>query len=219
MKRIAVLASGGGSNLGALLDYFDGHPAAKVAFVASDKKDAGALQRASARGVPSSVIHDPADGAALTQQLESHGTEILALAGYLKLVPMQTTVRYGGAILNVHPALLPYHGGPGMYGKRVHRAVLAAGEKESGATVHFVDAIYDHGTPVAWARVPVEPNDTPDSLAARVLVGEHYLLPRVVHAVAIGAIRLAGSGAVVVTSAAAPIFGPPPEGVSLRLAG
>jgi phosphoribosylglycinamide formyltransferase-1 len=220
MKRIAVLASGSGSNLGALLDYFEATPgAARVSFVASDKKDAGALQRAGERRVPSAVIADPSDGDALTQLLESHGTDILVLAGYLKLVPLRATVRFGGAVVNVHPALLPFHGGPGMYGKRVHRAVLAAGEKESGATVHFVDAQYDHGAPIAWARVPVEPGDTPETLAARVLRGEHYALPRVVHAMAIGAIRLAGSGAVVVTHAAEELFANPPDGVSLRLAG
>lgn len=220
MKRIAVLASGGGSNLGALLDYFDAHPTvAAVARVVSNKAACGALERAGARGIATRVLADPADGATLTRLLETAGTDILVLAGYLKLVPLQATVRYGGAVVNVHPALLPFHGGPGMYGQRVHRAVLDAGEAESGATVHFVDAHYDHGAPVAWARVPVEPGDTPASLAARVLVGEHFLLPRVVHALAIGAIRLAGSGAVVVTSAAARLFENPPPGVGVRLAG
>jgi formyltetrahydrofolate-dependent phosphoribosylglycinamide formyltransferase len=220
MKRVSVLASGGGSNLGALLAYFDAHPdVARVAFVASDRRDAGALPRAADRGLPTAVIGAPHDGAALTQLLEARGTDVLVLAGYLRLVPMQTTVRYGGNVVNVHPALLPFHGGPGMYGKRVHRAVLAAGEKESGATVHFVDAQYDHGAPIAWARVPVEADDTAESLAARVLIGEHFVLPRVVHAIAIGAIRLASNGAVVVTSAAAPLFADPPSPVSVRLAG
>lgn len=219
MKRIAVLASGGGSNLGALLDYFGQNPVARVAFVASDRVEAGALQRARDHRVPSAVIADPSDGGALIQLLEQHGTDLLVLAGYLRLVPLQTTVRFGGAVLNVHPALLPFHGGPGMYGKRVHRAVIAAGETESGATVHFVDAQYDHGAPVAWAHVPVAADDTAETLAARVLVGEHFALPRAVHAVAIGAVRLAGNGAVVVTTAAAPLFSNPPEGVTVRLAG
>ena len=220
MKRIGVLASGGGSNVGALLDYFDDHPGvARVAVVASNKKEAGALARASERRVPATTLADPDDGAALVRLLQSHEVDILVLAGYLKLVPMQVTVRYGGATVNVHPALLPYHGGPGMYGIRVHRAVLAKNESESGATVQFVDAQYDHGAPIAWGRVPVEPGDTPESLAARVLVAEHFVLPRVVHALAIGAIRLAGSGAVIVTNAAAPLFDSPPPNVGVRLAG
>jgi phosphoribosylglycinamide formyltransferase-1 len=222
MKRVAVMASGGGSNLGALLDYIDTLPSPaplRVGVVVSNKAGSGALARAAERRIPGLVLSDPSDGSALTSALESHGTEILVLAGYMKLVPMQTTVRYGGAIVNVHPALLPYHGGPGMYGMRVHRAVLAKGETESGATVHFVDAQYDHGAPIAWGRVHVDPADTPESLAARVLTAEHFVLPRVVHALAIGAVRLASSGAVIVTGAAASLFENPPDGVGLRLAG
>ncbi len=221
MKRIAVLASGGGSNLGALLEYLDQcspSPAA-VRLVVSDKPDAGALERARARGIATAVLTDPADANALSTVLAQYDTDIVVLAGYLKLVPMQVTVRYAGAMVNVHPALLPAHGGPGMYGKRVHRAVLAAGEHESGATVHFVDHHYDRGAAVAWARVAVEPGDTEQSLADRVLIGEHFLLPRVVHAIAVGAIRLATSGAVVVTAAARPLFEHPPPPVTMRLVG
>jgi phosphoribosylglycinamide formyltransferase-1 len=222
MKRVAVMASGGGSNLGALLEYFESLPApgaARVAVVVSNKEGSGALARAAERRIPGLLLSNPDDGAALTSALEQHGTDILVLAGYMKLVPMRTTVRYAGAIVNVHPALLPYHGGPGMYGMRVHRAVLARGETESGATVHFVDAQYDHGAPIAWGRVQVDAADTPETLAARVLAAEHFILPRVVHALAIGAVRLAGSGAVIVTNAAEPIFANPPAGIGLRLAG
>ncbi len=221
MKRIAVLASGGGSNLGALLEYLDGcAPApAAVRLVVSDKPTAGALERARTRGIAAATLADPADANALSALLAQYDTDIVVLAGYLKLVPMQVTVRYAGAMVNVHPALLPAHGGPGMYGKRVHRAVLAAGERESGATVHFVDHHYDRGAAVAWARVPVEPGDTEESLALRVLIGEHFLLPRAVHAIAIGAIRLASSGAVVVTQGAASLFENPPPPVAIRLVG
>jgi phosphoribosylglycinamide formyltransferase-1 len=222
MKRVAVMASGGGSNLGALLEYLDGLPSpapARVGVVVSNKRDSGALARAAERRIPGMVLADPGDGAALTAALEQRGTDILVLAGYMKLVPMQTTVRYSGAIVNVHPALLPYHGGPGMYGMRVHRAVIARGETESGATVHFVDAQYDHGAPIVWGRVHVDAGDTPETLAARVLTAEHFILPRVVHALAIGAVRLAGSGAVVVTADAPSLFEHPPPGVSVRLSG
>ena len=108
------------------------------------------------------------------------------LAGYLKLVPAAVIARYRGRIINIHPALLPAFGGPGMYGRRVHEAVLASGARESGATVHLVDEVYDRGAILAQARVPVLPGDTPERLAARVLEVEHRLLPAVVLAAAAG---------------------------------
>lgn len=222
MKRVAVLASGGGSNLGALIAYLESlpHPApASVCVVLSDRAGTGALERAAAAGIAGAVIPDVADGPAIVALLERHAVDIVVLAGYLKLVPMHVTVRYAGAIVNVHPGLLPGYGGDGMYGKRVHRAVLAAGDRESGATVHFVDSRYDHGAPIARALVPVRPDDSPESLAARVLVAEHYLLPRVVHAVATGVIALGSSGALLVGAAAADLFHDPPDGVAVRLAG
>ena len=104
----------------------------------------------------------------------------MVLAGYLKLVPPSVVARFRGRMINIHPALLPDFGGPGMYGHHVHEAVLASGAKESGATVHFVDDAFDRGAIIAQERVRVEPGDTPDTLAARVLEAEHRLLPRVV---------------------------------------
>ncbi len=222
MKRVAVFASGGGSNLGALLDYASALPSPApfaIRVVLTDRPAAGAVQRARTAGVATEIIRDPSDGAAINELLERHSTDIVVLAGYLKLVPMHVTVRYAGAIINVHPALLPGHGGAGMYGMRVHRAVLAAGDAESGATVHFVDSRYDRGAPIVRARVPVEPGDDEHVLAARVLVAEHFILPRVVHAVALGVIALGSSGALLVSAGAAPLFADPPTGVSVRLAG
>lgn len=222
MKRIAVFASGGGSNLGALMAYCAAlpHPApASIGVVLSDRAGCGALQRAAAEGIATEVLTDVGDGSAIVALLERHSVDIVVLAGYLRLVPMQVTVRYAGAIVNVHPGLLPNYGGDGMYGKRVHRAVLAAGDQESGATVHFVDSRYDHGAPIARALVPVMEGDSADSLAARVLIAEHYLLPRVVHAVATGVIALGSSGALLVGAAAAPLFRDSPDGVTVRLAG
>ncbi|MFI5246760.1 MAG: formyltransferase family protein, partial [Gemmatimonadales bacterium] len=105
--------------------------------------------------------------------------------GYLRLVPPEVTERWRGRIVNIHPALLPRFGGPGMYGRRVHEAVIAAGDRESGATVHHVDHVYDRGAIIAQERVPVEPGDTPDSLAARVLAAEHRLYPRTIQVLAI----------------------------------
>ncbi|MDA1081964.1 MAG: phosphoribosylglycinamide formyltransferase [Gemmatimonadetes bacterium] len=222
MKNVAVIASGGGSNLGALLSYLASLPdpaPAQVRVVLSDRADAGALIRARDAGIAAEVIPDVYDGAALSARLEGHDTHMVVLAGYLKLVPMHVTVRYAGAIVNVHPALLPAHGGEGLYGARVHRAVLAAGDAESGATVHFVDSRYDRGAPIVRAHVPVAPDDTAETLAARVLVAEHFVLPRAVHALSVGIIALGSSGALLVGANAAPLFAGPPSGVTIRLAG
>jgi formyltetrahydrofolate-dependent phosphoribosylglycinamide formyltransferase len=182
--RVAVLASGGGTNLQALLDTCVGAAPARVVLVASDKADAGALARARAAGVETHVIADPADGKALTRLLQAKGADLVVLAGYLKLVPTDTVSAFDGRMINIHPALLPAFGGPGMYGIRVHRAVLASGATISGATVHLVNAEYDRGPIVAQWPVPVQPGDTPEALAARILEVEHRLLPDVVLAAA-----------------------------------
>jgi phosphoribosylglycinamide formyltransferase-1 len=178
--RIAVAVSGGGSNLQALLDTLPPRGPAQVVLALSNSAKAGGLARAEAKGVTTAVFRDHASGAEWLALLEAHGIDLIVLAGYLKLVPREVTARYRGRILNIHPALLPAFGGPGMYGKRVHGAVLAAGVSESGCTVHLVDEEYDRGEILAQARVPVLPNDTAESLAARVLAEEHKLLPRVV---------------------------------------
>ena len=182
--RVAVLASGGGSNLQALLDACTGNAPARVVLVLSNNADAGALKRARAAGVAAGVIDNPADGVAITRSLRNARAELVVLAGYLKLVPAGTVRAYDGRMINIHPALLPAFGGPGMYGAKVHRAVLQSGASESGATVHLVTMEYDRGAIVAQARVPVLPGDTPESLAARVLKAEHRVLPAVVLAAA-----------------------------------
>jgi folate-dependent phosphoribosylglycinamide formyltransferase PurN len=123
--------------------------------------------------------------------------DLVALAGYLQLVPADVTRRFAGRLLNVHPALLPDFGGPGMYGARVHRAVIAAGARTSGPSAHFVDDVYDHGPVIARWPVPVKPGDDERTLAARVLRAEHLLYPRVVDAVAAGEVRLGDDGRVV----------------------
>ena len=182
--RVAVCISGGGSNLGALLDAFPPGSDAEIVLVLSNRAEAGGLDRARSRGVPAVVLRDPDDASEWVRHLEAHGADIVVLAGYLKLVPAGVVARWRGRIINVHPALLPAFGGPGMYGLRVHRAVLASGAAQSGATVHLVDEEYDRGTVLAQARVPVEPGDTPERLAERVLELEHRLLPAVVRAAA-----------------------------------
>jgi formyltetrahydrofolate-dependent phosphoribosylglycinamide formyltransferase len=192
--RIAVLASGRGSNLEALFETFAGRADARIVLVASDRAAAQALERASARGVETAVIA-PDDEATMLALLERARVDWIVLAGYLRRIPVGVVRRYRNRILNIHPALLPAHGGKGMYGERVHRAVIEAGEKTSGASVHLVDEEYDRGSVVAQVEVPVEPGDTPATLAARVLEVEHWLLPAVVVAAAEGRIRVEGGRA------------------------
>ena len=199
--RIAVLASGGGSNLQAILDHLSALGESRhgdVVLVASNRPDAGALARAERAGIDRVVLHSPhaPDGAELGAALAAHDIALVALAGYMRLIPPEVTIAYRGHMLNVHPALLPDFGGPGMYGPRVHRAVLQAGVLLSGPSVHFVDEAYDHGAVIAQWPVPVLPQDDEHSLAARVLRAEHLLYPRVIDAVASGEVRLGDDGRV-----------------------
>ena len=143
------------------------------------------------------TLRDPRDGDALLALLSAHDVDLVVLAGYLKLVPRAVVARFRGRMLNVHPALLPSFGGEGMYGQRVHQAVLDAGARVSGVTVHFVDDHYDRGPIIAQWPVPVYATDFAETLAHRVLRVEHLLLPRVVQAVADGRVRLAPDGSVV----------------------
>ncbi|PYP58360.1 MAG: phosphoribosylglycinamide formyltransferase [Gemmatimonadetes bacterium] len=176
--RVAVFVSGGGTNLQALLDALHDSPVARVTRVISNRPDAGALTRARRAGVPTTVLRDPSDPTEVQSALAD--AQLVVLAGYLKLVHASVVARFRGRIINIHPALLPDFGGPGMYGQRVHEAVLASGAKESGATVHFVDEAFDRGAIIAQERVPVRQGDTAETLAARVLEAEHRLLPKVV---------------------------------------
>jgi len=199
--RIAVLASGGGSNLQAILDHLAALDEARhgdVVLVASNRPDAGALARAERAGIPRVVLRSPhaPDGEELDVVLAAHDAQLVTLAGYMRLVPPQVTAAYRGRMLNVHPALLPEFGGAGMYGPRVHRAVIAAGAALSGPSVHFVDEVYDHGALIAQWPVPVLAQDDAHSLATRVLRAEHLLYPRVVEAVAAGEVRLGEGGRV-----------------------
>ena len=200
MKRIAVLASGGGTNLQAMLDHFDscGTPAGEVVVVASDRQSAGALERARVHHIPTAIVQarSSAAGQPLDDILDEHRIDMIALAGYLRLVPERTVDRYRGRIVNIHPALLPAFGGAGMYGPRVHQAVLDSGATVSGATAHFVDHAYDRGPVIVQWPVPVFADDTADTLAARVLRVEHVLYPLAIDAVAGGRISLDETGAV-----------------------
>jgi phosphoribosylglycinamide formyltransferase 1 len=182
--RVAVAVSGRGTNLEALLRALGPEAPARVVLVLSNRADAPASERAARQGIATVTLRDHADGREWLSSLERHGVDLLVLAGYVKLVPADVIARYRGRILNVHPALLPAFGGEGMYGRRVHEAVLASGARESGATVHLVDEVYDRGAILGQVRVPVLPGDDPETLASRVLEAEHRLLPAAVLAAA-----------------------------------
>lgn len=182
--RLAVFASGGGSNFAAMLTAIDeGRLAAEPVLLVADRPGIGAIEKAETRGVPVAVV-PPSEFAdeegfaeALLTVLGEHEAEIVALAGYLKKVPVPVVRAYRQRMLNIHPALLPSFGGHGMFGLRVHEAVLAYGCRVTGATVHLVDEEYDTGPILLQGCVSVMADDTPRTLAARVLLMEHQLYP------------------------------------------
>lgn len=185
--RIAVFISGSGTNLQSIIDncQSDFIPGEVVLVVSSSKKAYG-LERAKAAGIDGEVWRRKRfrDGETadkyLVDLLAKYRVDLIALAGYLKMVPPVVVSQYRGRIVNIHPALLPKYGGKGMYGYHVHRAVVESGDKESGASIHIVDEIYDHGRILAQEKVPVFPEDTPEELASRVLKVEHKLYPRII---------------------------------------
>ena len=181
VKRIAILASGSGSNAQCLVEHFRGHAAAEVVLIGCDQPNAGVLQRAWDLGVPSYLFNGAQlkDGTVL-HELQGLQVDLIVLAGFLRLIPAAMVQACPGRILNIHPALLPKYGGKGMYGQRVHEAVIAAGERESGITIHLVNEHYDEGEHLFQARCAVLPEDTPDTLAQRIHTLEHAHFPRVV---------------------------------------
>jgi len=181
MVRIAILASGSGSNARQIMAHFSGSPLAQVALVGCDQPGAGVLQRAWDMGVPS-FLFSPAElrDGTLQHELASAGINLLLLAGFMRLLPPELVRAWPGRILNIHPSLLPKYGGKGMYGHRVHQAVLAAGEKESGITIHLVNERYDEGKVLFQAKCPVLPGDDAETLAARIHGLEHAHYPVVV---------------------------------------
>lgn len=181
--RFAVLASHEGTTLQAVLDgCSDGTLPGEVVLVLSNNSNSGALRRAQAASVPTMHISgkthpDPADcDAAMLAALEEARVDWLLLLGYMKKLGPQILSKYAGRIINTHPALLPKYGGQGFYGRKVHEAVIAAGDSESGATVHLVDAEYDTGPLLSQVRVPLVPGETADSLEAKVKTAEQKLL-------------------------------------------
>ena len=187
-SRLAVLASGRGSNLQAIIDHFDNlarERIARVVLVASNRPDSPALIRAATASIDIAPFSADDDGSELLNLLREFRIDLVVLAGYLKRIPPKVIREYAGRIMNIHPALLPAFGGEGMYGARVHEAVIASGAEETGVTVHLVDDDYDRGPIIAQWRVRVDKSDTADTLAARVLNVEHVVYPRAVEMVAI----------------------------------
>ena len=187
-SRLAVLASGRGSNLQAIIDHFDNlarERVANVVLVASNRIDSPALLRAATASIDTAAFNPNDDGSELLALLQKFRIDLVVLAGYLKRIPPMVIGEFAGRIINIHPALLPAFGGEGMYGARVHEAVIASGAAETGVTVHLVDDDYDRGPILAQWRVRVDKSDTAESLAARVLNVEHVVYPRVVEMVAI----------------------------------
>lgn len=182
MIKIGILASGSGTNAEKIMDYFACSPLARVALLMSDNPDAYALTRAVQRGVPTAVFTraEFADGSKPLAALRDAGVGYVVLAGFLRLIPSNIILEYPGRIVNIHPALLPKYGGRGMYGDRVHRAVIEAGEKESGITIHNVNEHYDEGAAIAQYRVEVSPDDTPETLAQKIHILEHRHFPEVI---------------------------------------
>ena len=173
--HIAVFASGEGTTLQALLDGQEERHYRVVLVVAN--RACGALGRAAGAGVPTLLSRDWEE---ITSRLQEAGIELIVLAGDLSIIPETVCAQWAGKMINTHPSLLPKFGGKGMYGMRVHEAVIAAGEKESGCTVHYVSTTVDGGDIIAQTRVPVLMDDTPATLAARVQAAERNLLPKVV---------------------------------------
>lgn len=208
---VAVLASGSGSNFQSLVDRVHDDPSCGVRLVGlvASRPGIGALERAERAGIPTAVLpsavrdgpvpSEPGEASAeevgwLLERLQGVEADLVVLAGYLRLVPAGVVRRFRGRMINIHPALLPSFGGEGMYGRRVHEAVLEAGCRVTGPTVHFVNEVYDRGAIIAQWPVPVREGDDPESLAARVLEREHRLLPAVVRAFAEGWFRLTPEG-------------------------
>ena len=195
--RIGALASGGGSNLQAIIDAIaDGRLDAEIVLAISNNSRARAMKRARDAGIPvahlSAVTHPDPDAldAAIGEALANRGVRLVALAGYMKKLGPRALGRFSNRVVNIHPSLLPKFGGRGMYGGRVHAAVLAAGERETGVTVHLANGEYDRGPIIAQSRLPVFADDTPETLAARVLEREHVFYPEILRRIADGEIDL-----------------------------
>lgn len=180
--NIAIFASGGGSNARKIMEYFQSSGVGRVVLVVCNRKNAGVIGIAAEFDVPVQMIDRNLfyESERLLDVLESYRTDFIALAGFLWLIPGYLIKAYPDRIVNIHPALLPKYGGHGMYGHHVHEAVKAAGEQESGPTIHFVNEHYDEGDIIFQTSCRLSPEDTPEDIARKVLSLEHEHYPRVI---------------------------------------
>ena len=183
--NLAIFASGTGTNAARIIDYFRDSTQIKVSLIVCNKPGAGVLNVAERAGVPTLLIEKEPffRGGAYVAALEEKKIDFIVLAGFLWKIPEALVKAYPGRIVNIHPALLPKYGGKGMYGRFVHEAVIAAGDKESGITIHYVDEHYDHGDPIRQVKVLIEPQDTPETLAKKIHLLEYEHFPKIIEEV------------------------------------
>lgn len=181
-KNIAIFASGSGSNAEHIIRYFQKNDSVQVSLVLSNRRNAYVLERAHRLGVPCNVFtkEEWEVGEAILPVLQKYRIDLIVLAGFLVRVPDSLLHAYPDKIINIHPALLPKFGGKGMYGARVHQAVVAAGEKESGITIHYINERYDEGNTIFQATCPVLPTDSPDDVATKIHALEYEHFPLVI---------------------------------------
>ena len=182
ITNIGIFASGTGSNTQKIIDHFRTNKKTKIALIVSNKPGSGVLQIAKKENIPFLVLDRDKffRGNAYLDELKEKKINFIVLAGFLWKVPAALTDAYAGKMINLHPALLPKYGGKGMYGLRVHEAVIASGDKESGISIHYVDPLYDHGQLIFQAKCRVEETDTPESLAKKIQLLEHAHFPRII---------------------------------------
>jgi phosphoribosylglycinamide formyltransferase-1 len=188
MKKIAILASGNGTNAQQISEYLAGNSDIEVACIVYNRRDAYVAERAKNLGIEAHYFNraDFMESDRVLDYLKAKGVDYLILAGFLLLVPQNLLEAFPQKIINIHPALLPNYGGKGMYGHHVHEAVVANHEPESGITIHVVDSHYDHGKTLFQAKCRLTPSDTPDSLAAKIHILEKTYFPPVVEAFVLG---------------------------------
>ena len=188
MKNIAIFATGSGSNAQKIMEHFKDSKVAQVRLVISNKKTAGVLEKAAAYQVPTLLINREEfyKTENILEELDAHQIDYVVLAGFLWLMPSYLVKHYENQVVNIHPALLPKYGGKGMYGMNVHRAVHAAKEKESGMSIHLVNEKYDDGALLFQAKCEIEPTDTPEIIAQKVLALEHRHYPEVIEQLILG---------------------------------
>lgn len=185
VTRVAIFASGAGSNAQKIIDYFRDHPSVRISLIVCNKPGAGVLGIAEREHIPVLLIEKETffRGNGYVDELQAAGIDFVVLAGFLWKVPPTLTAAFPNRMVNIHPALLPRYGGKGMYGMHVHEAVIAAGEKESGITIHYVDNVYDNGDIVFQATCSIEPGDSPAALAAKIHELEHAHYPKIIEQV------------------------------------